>query len=473
MSIKALKHNCSCCGYNTNIKRDFNKHLLTVKHITNKEQNKTIEQINNELNYECKICCKKFMSQSGLWKHKKTCIEEPKKVEQTPQPPTTVITNKNMKEYFEENKDFFINMVIDELKNNCGVLENRVVPYNSSNERREPTVPRTPPFSNENNEKKEIYPNTLNIVELIENNPITNLSNTYQNKLINKIKENFNNDEQHFFIANFYCYLNCNETDFVIDLNNVWMWLGFVNKENAKRLLEKHFKPEIDYKISLLQTEKRPNEEKGGQNKETILLTVETFKLYCIKAGTEKASLIHKYYIKLEKILQEVIKEECNEFKLQLENHKIQNIIEKELLREKTIIEHIQDNTECIYIGIIDDTNENKEQLLKFGQTNNLKKRIEQHKKFFTNFCLIYAYVVENKITIENCIKNEKKLQNYRRSLVINDVNQTELLAYDKLTITKLDEIIKTIIITNEYSAKKIKKLLEENKELKMKLNIE
>ena len=48
----------------------------------------------------------------------------------------------------------------------------------------------------------------LNIVELIENNPITRLSNTYQNKLLNKIKETFTDDEQQIFIASFYCYLN-------------------------------------------------------------------------------------------------------------------------------------------------------------------------------------------------------------------------------------------------------------------------
>lgn len=32
---------------------------------------------------------------------------------------------------------------------------------------------------------------SLDIVELIENNPITRLTNTYQNKLITKIKNNF------------------------------------------------------------------------------------------------------------------------------------------------------------------------------------------------------------------------------------------------------------------------------------------
>mgnify|MGYP003350875914 CR=1 FL=1 len=49
---------------------------------------------------------------------------------------------------------------------------------------------------------------SLNIVELIEKNPITRLSNTYQNKLLTKIKERFTDDEQQIFVASFYCYLH-------------------------------------------------------------------------------------------------------------------------------------------------------------------------------------------------------------------------------------------------------------------------
>ena len=89
----------------------------------------------------------------------------------------------------------------------------------------------------------------LNIVDLIENNPITRLTNTYQNKLLSKIKNNFNDTEQQLFISSFYCYLNYNKTDFIIDLDNVWGWLGFSQKDAAKRVLEKNFKLDIDYKI--------------------------------------------------------------------------------------------------------------------------------------------------------------------------------------------------------------------------------
>ncbi len=83
----------------------------------------------------------------------------------------------------------------------------------------------------------------------------------------------------------------------------------------------------------------------------------------------------------------------------------------KELLREKTILEQFPLNTECIYFGLIDNTNENKEKLVKFGRSNDLNTRIQQHKRLFTNFRLIYAYKVENNLNIENCIKNETILK--------------------------------------------------------------
>lgn len=49
------------------------------------------------------------------------------------------------------------------------------------------------------------------------------------------------------------------------------------------------------------------------------MLTIRTFKLFCLKAGTKKAEQIHEYYIKLEETLQEIVQEESDELKLQLE----------------------------------------------------------------------------------------------------------------------------------------------------------
>jgi hypothetical protein len=149
---------------------------------------------------------------------------------------------------------------------------------------------------------------SVDIVNLIESNPITKLNGNYQSKLIEKVQKSFNNYEQQMFVASFYCYLkHDNKNDFVIDLDNVWQWLGFGQKVNAKRVLEKNFTINKDYKLSLCQLAKQSTTTKGGHNKEIIMLNVETFKKYCLKAGTKKADEIHDYYIKLETMLQEIL----------------------------------------------------------------------------------------------------------------------------------------------------------------------
>ena len=82
---------------------------------------------------------------------------------------------------------------------------------------------------------------SVDIVNLIESNPITKFSGDYHSKLVEKIKNNFTNYEQQLFLSSFYCYLKYDsKNDFVIDLDNIWGWLGFHQKYEAKRCLEKH-----------------------------------------------------------------------------------------------------------------------------------------------------------------------------------------------------------------------------------------
>jgi len=107
--------------------------------------------------------------------------------------------------------------------------------------------------------------------------------------------------------------------DFVIDLDDVWKWVGFSNKAHSKHLLEKQFIIDKDYKLLLTKPSEQKMHLKGGHNKETFMLNVATFKKFCLKAGTKKADEIHDYYIKLEETLQEVVHNESTELKLQLE----------------------------------------------------------------------------------------------------------------------------------------------------------
>lgn len=304
----------------------------------------------------------------------------------------------------------------------------------------------------------------LNIVELIENNPLTKLSNTYQNKLITKIKNNFSDEEQQMFVASFYCYLNYNKnTDFVIDLDNVWKWLDFTKKDKAKNLLEKFFTSDMDYKLLL--PPKGEQTGRGGHNKEKIMLTVKTFKSLCLKACTKKADQIHKYYLKLEETLQEVLNEETNELRIQLqEKDKLLQNSEKDkiLIKEKTLLEQFPNNVECVYYGIIDNVSDKNEKLIKFGSSNFLAERIERHKKTFTNFYLLHAFKVDNKVLIENAIKKHEILSKIRRTIKIQNTSYTELLAITSLSIEQINTIIKDIIMNLEYNPENYIKILKE-----------
>ena len=326
----------------------------------------------------------------------------------------------------------------------------------------------------------------LNIVDLIENNPITKLSQNYNGKMLTKIKDSFTETQQQLFVSSFYCYLNYNQkTDFVVDLDDVWKWVGFQHKAKAKILLEKHFTVDIDYTKSLTQPGKR-TDSKGGQNKEIFMLTVKTFKLFCLRAGTKKADEIHEYYIKLEEMLQDVIREESDELKLQLqqkeeqlENQIIQSEKDKYSLLETTLLSQFPINTQCIYYGKIDNKSGGKaprlhnEDLIKFGQSNNLAERVKCHKKNFINFRLIAAFKVQNKIEIENAIKRHPILKNRLRSIQVENANYEEdnyreLLALDnsKFTIEKIDEYIKEIITQKQYNIENYNLLVDKNYQL-------
>ena len=43
------------------------------------------------------------------------------------------------------------------------------------------------------------------------------------------------------------------------------------------------------------------------------MLNIKTFKKFCLKTGTTKADEVHDYFIKLETIVFEITKEECEE----------------------------------------------------------------------------------------------------------------------------------------------------------------
>jgi len=333
---------------------------------------------------------------------------------------------------------------------------------------------------------------TLNIVDLIEKNPITKLSQTYNTILLTKLQENFTTFEQQLFVSSFYCYLNYDKNiDFVVDLDDVWRWLGFSQKAHAKTLIENNFKINVDYKnVSSSESDEEQEvhspdksgsdkqKKHGGHNKQTIKLTIRCFKLLCLKAQTKKAGEIHEYYMKMEEVLHQVLDDETSELRRQLEQ---QNTIistltvtsntlkqEKQRAVEKTLITQFPVNTECVYFGTIDNTNAENEQLIKFGHTNNLGTRVADHHKKYTNFILVAAFRVQNKVEIENLIKTHPKIKRHIRTIEVSGKNKTEIIAYDStnFTIERLKTHIADIIHSTIYNIDNFNKVLKKNEEL-------
>jgi hypothetical protein len=296
----------------------------------------------------------------------------------------------------------------------------------------------------------------LNISNLIEKSPITRLSKDYENRLINKIKDNFNEKEQQIFVTSFYCFLNYDtKKDFVVDFDSAWKWAGFSRKDHAKTVLNKHFIIDIDYQVKSFAAEvsaagfkddntvfdkfdnnytenggskavpstsgaafEKRNLGGSGLNKETILLTVNTFKKFCLKAGTKKADEIHDYYIKLEELLHETVNEETNELRLQLTNteqeknkleHNLKNeVVQRQILKakyERFLDRRIDidkfEKRSCVYIIGCHETPDR----FKIGYTGDLNKRFsDYHTEMTYNPVVYYKKYVEEAKFIESVI---------------------------------------------------------------------
>jgi len=64
IQTRIYKYSCDECGFNSNNKNDYTRHMSSKKH-SNK----------NLYNHICASCNKTYKSRVGLWKHSKTCLE--------------------------------------------------------------------------------------------------------------------------------------------------------------------------------------------------------------------------------------------------------------------------------------------------------------------------------------------------------------------------------------------------------------
>jgi hypothetical protein len=310
---------------------------------------------------------------------------------------------------------------------------------------------------------------TLDIVELIENNPITRLSNTYNTRLLYKLKTNFTDFQQQLFVSSFYCYLNYDKSkDFVIDLDNVWRWLGFQQKHHCKMLLEKNFIVDKDYIIfapaaagANNSVENKPEnlnkKIRGGHNKETVLLTIKTFKSLCLKAQTKKANEIHEYYMKMEELLQQAVEEESIELKTQLQQQNI--LIEQQKQKEIELKKQLHTTTETekqkmllseygvngpiVYIIKVK-SYENGEYIIKIGESRRgVRNRYNEHKQRYGDILLLDCFLVDKSKDFENFLHKHPQIRHNKVTTFEGHETEQELfLIGGELSYTMVLRII-------------------------------
>ena len=202
-----------------------------------------------------------------------------------------------------------------------------------------------------------IKPETVDFNTLIKNN--TALTIDCQSKMIETLNKEFTEEENRWYIANLYIYMNYHPTnDYPINLETLIKLVDFANKQNAKRTLVNNFIEGEDYKILLIPKDEQVKTNGGaGLNKERVMMNIDTFKNMCMLVKTEKSKEIRKYYVKLENIYNKIIKEEIENTQKLLEE-KEQLLEEKDKKIEQLIMKPETEgfHTKPGYIYLIKDT---------------------------------------------------------------------------------------------------------------------
>jgi hypothetical protein len=312
----------------------------------------------------------------------------------------------------------------------------------------------------------------INIVEFIKKNPISKLSDIYNDKLLNKIKENFTNDEQKEFIIQFYKYLNNNKIDdFVIDLDDIWKFLDFNQKYKLKKILIKKFEENTDY-IILQKPEKKQGS--GGHNREIIMLNIITFQYLCIKIGTKKGDRIYDYFSKLEYILNQLFMEECVEISNKLESLENKNIEDEETYNHNCILDLFKNNNSLIYLLKVKTLNNNSF-IIKINESkSNLNDDFNEYVKNYEECIILDCFPINENKEFEDYLHNHLEIKPYLCTTLKEHEHEKDLffisnegLSYKNLTYI-IKDIIKSIHINNLYA--QIEKLELEKENLSLKL---
>jgi hypothetical protein len=103
---------CEYCDYNTSRKSQFDRHIMTSKHIlTTKRLQNTTNTVPLVHDYKCENCNQKYKHHSSLWKHKKKCV-----IKNNTQPDNNDTIESNLVVQLLKQNDEFKSLIIEQNK---------------------------------------------------------------------------------------------------------------------------------------------------------------------------------------------------------------------------------------------------------------------------------------------------------------------------------------------------------------------
>ena len=141
--------------------------------------------------------------------------------------------------------------------------------------------------------------------------------------LYNRIESIATSDDELGLVRNLYMYLGYDQDEqFVVDLDNVWVYVGFESKVYTKKKLQRHFDLNTHYKsIQTHHISKASNTENIREYTRTkIFMTPNAFIDLCIVSNTSRANQVRKFYSAMIRVRNEYVKQEHKRLVEKLEN---------------------------------------------------------------------------------------------------------------------------------------------------------
>lgn len=92
-----------------------------------------------------------------------------------------------------------------------------------------------------------------------------------------------------------------------VDFEVAWRWLGYQRKDYAKETLVRNFERNLDYTFDFSGLNRK--NPLGGRPSDSIKLSLDCFKSFCMIAGTEKGKEVRRYFLQCERQLKQILSE--------------------------------------------------------------------------------------------------------------------------------------------------------------------